>query len=173
MLERIANAIDTFNIKMGEYTSLIIIPLLLVVIYEVFMRYALNAPTTWGFEMTAFLYGIHYMFGIAYTDVTKGHVKVDIFLIRTSKKTQAIINIITTLVLFMPVFIALAIATTKYAYSSVMQLERLPTAWAPIVYPFKVIMALTIIFVLLQGISNLIREFQALSKELKSEKEEG
>lgn len=169
MFNLIANGIDKFNTKMGELTSLLVLPLLLVVVYEVVMRYAFNAPTIWGFEMTTFLYGMHYMFGLAYTDVQKGHVKVDIFVTRLSKKAQAIINSITTVVLFMPVFICLTIWTSSFAYTSFVESERYSTSWAPIIWPFKIVMALTFFFVLLQGLSNLIREVQSLMKALKSE----
>jgi TRAP-type mannitol/chloroaromatic compound transport system permease small subunit len=172
MFNQMANGIDKFNIKMGEWTSLLIIPLLLVVIYEVFMRYVFNAPTIWAFEMTSFLYGIHFMFGIAYTDVSKGHVRVDIFLARASKKGQAILNIVTNLVLFLPVFTCLVIWTGGFAYTSVIGQERNWTSWAPIIYPFKAIMSLTIFFTLLQGISNLIRDFQILVGESKSANKE-
>ena len=95
MLSTISNAIDRFNDKEGEITSMLIYPLLVIVIYEVFMRYVFNAPTSWGFEATTFLYGVHYMFGLAYTDVHDGHVKVDIFTARMSKRLQAIIGIFT------------------------------------------------------------------------------
>ncbi|MCG8339413.1 MAG: TRAP transporter small permease subunit [Proteobacteria bacterium] len=168
MFELIANGIDKFNTKMGETTSLLAIPLLLVVIYEVFMRYVFNTPTVWGFEMTAFLYGIHYMFGIAYTDVTKGHVRVDIFVSRLSPKNQAIVNFITTFFFFLPVFICLVIWTSSFAYTSFIEAERNSTSWAPLIWPYKIIMALTVVFALLQGLSNLIREIQVLRKELKS-----
>jgi TRAP-type mannitol/chloroaromatic compound transport system permease small subunit len=49
MLEKISKAIDTINTKQGDVTSLLILPLCIVVIYEVIMRYAFNAPTIWGF----------------------------------------------------------------------------------------------------------------------------
>lgn len=173
MLDLIANGIDRFNTKMGELTSLLVIPLLLVVVFEVFMRYALNAPTVWAFEMTTFLYGVHYMFGLAYTDVNKGHVKVDIFTSRAPRKVQAIINIFSTVVMSMPVFICLTIWTGSFAYTSVIEGERNSSSWAPIIYPLKVIMAVTFFFVLLQAVSNLFREIKVLANELKSEKEEG
>ncbi len=173
MLDLIATGIDKFNTKMGEFTSLLILPLLAVVVFEVFMRYVMNAPTIWAFEMTIFLYGMHFMFGLAYTDVTKGHVRVDIFISRLSKRKQAIVNIFSIVVMFLPVFTCLVIWTASFAYTSVMENERYSTSWAPIIWPFKVIMALTFLFVLMQGISNLIRELQIIIKDLKSNTEEG
>ncbi len=163
MFAKIANMIDTFTTKMGEITSMLIIPLLAVVVYEVIMRYGFNAPTTWGFEVTTFLYGMHYMFGISYTDVKNGHVRVDIFTALAPKKVQAAISVLTNLVFFMPVMVCMVIWSSEFAMFSVQGLERNPTSWAPSIYPYKIIMALCLLFLLLQGISNLIKDLQVLT----------
>lgn len=162
MFSKLAKGIDTFSTKQGEITSMLIIPLLGVVIYEVIMRYGFNAPTTWGFEATTFIYGMHYMFGISYTDVKKGHVQVDIFTSLAPKKIQAAFGALTTIVLFLPVMICMTIAAGKFAWTSVIELEHNSTSWAPPIYPIKVIMALCFLFVLLQGISNLIHDLKTL-----------
>lgn len=162
MFSKLADGIDRLNLWQGKITSMLIIPLLLVVLYEVFMRYGFNSPTVWGFEATAFLYGMHYMFGLAYTDVKKGHVQVDIFTSLAPKKTRATISALTTLVFFLPVMSCMTIWATKFAIYSVQGLEKNSTSWAPPIYPFKIIMALCFFLLLLQGISNLIRDLQEL-----------
>jgi TRAP-type mannitol/chloroaromatic compound transport system permease small subunit len=162
MFSKIASGIEAFSLKQGNITSMLILPLLAVVIYEVIMRYGFNSPTTWGFEATAFLYGMHYMFGISYTDVKKGHVQVDIFTSLAPEKLRAAISAITTTVLFMPVMICMTWASTKFAWTSIEGLERNSTSWAPPIYPFKVIMAFCFFILLLQGIANLIRDLQTL-----------
>lgn len=160
MFSKISKSIDTFNNYQGRLTSMLIIPLLGVVIYEVLMRYGFNSPTVWGFEATAFLYGMHYMFGLAYTDVTKGHVQVDIFSSMAPKKVQAFLGAITTIVLFLPVMTCMTIWSTKFAMYSVQGMERNSTSWAPSIWPFKIIMALCFFFLLLQGVSNLIKDLK-------------
>ncbi|WP_136799312.1 TRAP transporter small permease subunit [Desulfosediminicola ganghwensis] len=160
MFSKISRGIDTFSTKQGELTSMLIIPLLVVVLYEVLMRYGFNTPTSWGFEVTAFLYGMHYMFGISYTDVKNGHVRVDIFTSLASKKVQAAISALTTLVLFLPVMTCMTIWSGKFAWYSIEGLERNSTSWAPVIYPYKIVMALCFLFLLLQGISNLIKDLQ-------------
>jgi TRAP-type mannitol/chloroaromatic compound transport system permease small subunit len=107
MLDKISNAIDTFNIKQGQWSALLALPLLVVVVYEVIMRYIFNAPTVWGFEATTFLYGVHFILGLAYCDVLGGHVKVDVFTVRLPMKSQSLIGILTNLIFFMPVMIVL------------------------------------------------------------------
>ena len=158
MFSKLSKGIDNFTLMQGNITSMLIIPLLVVVLYEVVMRYGFNSPTTWGFEMTTFLYGIHYMFGVSYTDVKNGHVRVDIFTSMAPKKIQAIIGALTTLVLFLPVMTCMTIWATKFAMYSVQGLERNPTSWAPQIWPYKIIMALCFLFLLVQGISNLIKD---------------
>lgn len=162
MFAKISKMIDTFTTKQGEITSMLIIPLLVVVVYEVIMRYGFNAPTTWGFEVTAFIYGMHYMFGISYTDVKNGHVRVDIFTALAPKKVQAAISALTTLILFLPVMTCMTIWSAKFAMYSIEGLERNPTSWAPIIYPYKIVMALCFGFLLLQGVSNLLKDLQVL-----------
>lgn len=162
MLNPISRAIDAFITKQGEVTSLLILPLLVVVIYEVFMRYILNAPTIWGFETTTFLYGMHFMFGLSFTDVAGGHVKVDIFTSRAAPKIQALLRVLTNLVFFLPVVSGLTIWSFLFFLTSLQGREVNSTSWAPPVYPFKFIMALALLFLLLQGISNLLRDFQVL-----------
>ncbi len=162
MLATISKAIDKISIKEGEISALLALPLLLVVVYEVIMRYAFNAPTTWGFEATTFLYGVHYMLGLAYCDVYGGHVRVDIFTSRLPQRAQSVIGILTNLVFFMPVMVLLTVASWRYALTSIAGRELNPTSWAPPVYPIKTLMAIAFSFLLIQGFSNLIHNIRVL-----------
>jgi TRAP-type mannitol/chloroaromatic compound transport system permease small subunit len=163
MLEKIIKAIDTFNTKQGDVTSLLILPLCIVVIYEVIMRYVFNAPTIWGFEATIFLYGLHFMFGYSYTEVLEGNVKVDIFTSRMPEKIQAILNIITHCVFFLPVFSCLTYYVFQYAVTSTLQHEVNSTSWAPPIWPFKLIMAFCFLLLLMQGVSNVLKSIRVLT----------
>ena len=130
MLEKISSAIDSFNRKEGEWCALLIIPLTLVVIYEVIMRYVFDAPTIWGFEATTFIYGVHFMLGLAYTDVTDGNVKVDIFTSRAKPRTQAVLVILTNLVIFLPVFSCMTMAQKETLLKVINYIQRSSTLTA-------------------------------------------
>ncbi len=164
MLESVSESLERITRKEGEITSFLIYPLLAIVVYEVFMRYVFNAPTSWGFEATTFLYGLHYMFGLAYTDVHDGHVRVDIFTALTSEKIQAIIKVITNLAFFMPVMTFMTLWSFKFAYVSTKGLEVNSTSWAPPIWPLKILMAICFLFLLLQGIANLIKDINTLKQ---------
>jgi TRAP-type mannitol/chloroaromatic compound transport system permease small subunit len=161
MLYPVANVLEGISKKEGEITSFLVYPLLLVVVYEVFMRYVFNSPTTWGFEATTFLYGLHYMFGLTYTDLYDGHVKVDIFSSRMSQNVQRLLKIFTNLIFFIPVMACMTIWSFNFAYNSTIGHEVNPTSWAPPIWPLKITMAFCFLFLLLQGIANLINDINS------------
>lgn len=154
---------DAAIVTQGDISSFTIYPLLIVVIYEVFMRYAFNTPTVWGFEVTAFLYGVHYMLGLSYMEAHDGHVKVDILTGRFSPKVQAVIGLLSYLLIFTPVFFLMTVAAIKFAYTSFASGELNSTSWGPRIWPFKIIMALSFFFLLKQGLANMLRHLRTLT----------
>ncbi len=163
MLKLLTKGADIFNKKQGEISSLLIYPLVGIVIYEVLMRYVFNSPTIWGFEATAFAYGLHYMLGISYTENQAGNVKVDILTSRLSAKAQAILGVLTYAVIFLPVFFFMTVGAIKFAYTSTVTGELNSTSWAPPIYPFKILMAISFLFLLIQGLSSLLKHIQTLT----------
>jgi TRAP-type mannitol/chloroaromatic compound transport system permease small subunit len=158
----IDRAIDALNEKVGFYTAYLVLPLIGVVFYEVLMRYAFNAPTSWGFEMTTFLYGVHFILTLGYAHKHDGHVAIDVFEAKLPKRPRAILRVISNLVLFIPTIGLLAIWSVIYAVTSWQGLERASSSWAPAIYPYKTLMAIGFILLFLQGLAKLIQDFRAL-----------
>ena len=163
MVRTIIRLIDTTNEKIGQMGALLILPMVGVVVYEVIMRYIFTAPTSWGFETTTFLYGIHYMLGLSYTQLHDGHVSIDIFESRLPTKKRAILRIITSLLIFFPTFMCMTIFSWRYALDSWRNLELQSTSWAPPLYPFKTLMAIGFTLLLLQNFSKLLKDWQTIT----------
>ncbi len=164
MLKSLPAIIDGLIDKQGRLSSFLVYPLVLIVLYEVLMRYAFNAPTIWGFEATAFAYGMHYMLGLSYTENQNGHVVVDILITRLSDKTRALFGFLTYLILFLPVYVLMTIGAIKFAATSTAELELNSTSWAPPVWPFKIVMAVSFLFLVLQGLSSLLKHLRAIKE---------
>lgn len=156
MFEATANAITQFNRKAGEWFSLLMLPMLFVAVYEVFMRYVFNAPTVWGFEMTIFIYGVHFILGYSFTEAHNGHVCVDIFTTRMRPRNKAIVEIITLLVIFFPFMTLMTVFAGKFAFISVVQNELASTSWAPPIWPVKIMMVVGFLLLWLQGLAKLL-----------------
>jgi TRAP-type mannitol/chloroaromatic compound transport system permease small subunit len=163
MLNAIIRGIDFLVEKQGQLTSFLIVPLLFIVLYEVLMRYAFNAPTVWGFEATAFAYGLHYMLGLSFMEHAEGHVRVDIVTSRFSPKTQAVIMILGYLFIFMPVYVLMTWGAIKFAHTATITNELNSTSWAPRIWPYKILMALSFLLLVVQGLSTMLKNLQNLS----------
>lgn len=161
-MQTISRAIDALNEKIGFYSAYLVLPLIVVVVYEVFMRYAFNAPTSWGFEMTVFLYGMHFMLALGDTHRANGHVQIDIFESRLQPNNRTKLRIFTNLVLFIPTMGCMMIWSIKYAATSWSMLERASSSWGPAIYPYKAVMAVGFVLFFLAGVSKLLQDFRAL-----------
>ena len=169
MLEKISSMIDAFNRKEGEWSALLIIPLTVVVIYEVIMRYVFDAPTIWGFEATTFhlWYPFHARPGLYGCDgrTCQGgylylpHAAVNPGSSRHSDQSDY---------LFARVFLYddLGLEICHYIHPAT---ELNSTSWAPPVWPIKLIMAVAFQFSPdCKEISTVIKAINTLSSAKKA-----
>jgi TRAP-type mannitol/chloroaromatic compound transport system permease small subunit len=159
---KIDRAIDALNEKIGYYGSLLVLPLIGVVSWEVMMRYGFKAPTSWAFEMTVFLYGVHYSIALAYAHKHNTHVAIDVFEVRLKDRPRLMLRIFTNLVLFIPTIGLLTYYSCAMAATSWQQWEHASSSWAPAVYPYKTLLAIGFILFLLQGVAKLIQDIRSL-----------
>lgn len=159
---KIAQGIDTLNEYTGRITAFLILPLVLVVAYEVFARYLFNAPTIWAFEATNFIYGVHFMLAFGFTLKHNGHVAIDVFEARLPTRARAMLRLVVGVVVFLPTVGLLAFGSIRYALDSWGHWERASTSWAPALYPYKTLMAIGFVLLFLQGISSLIHDWRTV-----------
>lgn len=125
-------------------------------VYEVAMRYFFNNPTKWVWETNGFLLCVYVALGGGYTLLIRGHVKVDLVYDRLSTRTKSIVDLVSSL--FMFVFLGLLLVQGfKMGLFSLHILEHSPTIFRPPIYPFKLILVFGIFLFLLQGVANFVR----------------
>ena len=164
-LTRVLTLIDTISAKTGRAVALIAIPMIIALIYEVFARYIFHRPTIWSYEITYMVYGTHYLLGAAYTLHVKGHIRIDLVYMKFSTRGRAVIDIIGYLVIFFPVVLILIasgydLAADAYKIREVSQF----TPWQPILWPFKSIIFIAFVLLLLQGLAEFARTIRMAVK---------
>ena len=159
---RVVRAIDRFTDTTGTWVAWLIVPLVLAVSYEVISRYAFDAPTIWSYDVTYMLYGTIFMLGAAYALHKGAHIRTDFFFEKWSIRTQGMIDSIAYLVFFFPslvVFLMVSGAEGWYAFEIGETSEQTP--WRPILWPFKMVVPLTCLLLLIQGVSETIKSVYA------------
>ncbi len=151
-------AIDGLNRWVARIISWAIILIIGATVYEVVMRYIFNAPTIWVFEFNYLVHGPYFLLLGAYTFAQGGHVNVDILYGRLSPRSKATMDLITSPILFF-FLIMMFWYGGKFALNSLSFKETLSSAWAPPVYPVKLIIPVAAILLILQGLAKFIRDF--------------
>lgn len=67
--------------------------MMLLTTVDVVLRYIFNSPITGAFEVSEFMMVIIVFFSMAYTQVRKGHVAVDVLVGRLSQRKQAFVDL--------------------------------------------------------------------------------
>lgn len=161
-MQPITRFIDVLVEFTGQTSAYLILPLIGMISYEVIARYVFNAPTVWAFELSTFVYGIHFILGLAYAHKHNSHVSIDVFEVKLPRKPRTWLRIITNLTFFLPIIGLLAYGTVMYAATSWEVRELSWSSWQPKIYPYKTLMAVGFILFFLQGISKLIGDIRSL-----------
>ncbi len=150
--------VDKVSTFIGHCFAWLVLTLTALIGFEVFSRYVLNSPNPWAFDAQIMMYGTMFMMAGAYTLAKNGHVRGDILYGFLKPRTQAIFDLILYIVFFIPGVIALAYAGYGYAADSWRILEHSSiTADGPPIYPFKTIIPIAGVVLLIQGIIEILR----------------
>ncbi|HEX6703162.1 MAG TPA: TRAP transporter small permease subunit [Albitalea sp.] len=155
--QRLLHAADRLSTWVGKAFAWLIVSLMVVVCAEVFKRYALNAPTAWIYDVNNMMYGTLFMMCGAYTLSQDGHVRGDFLYGSMKPRTQASLDLVLYIVFFLPGIGALTWAGWDYFQVSAAMRETTFNATPLPLYPFKFVIPVAGVIVMLQGIAEIIR----------------
>ena len=168
-LKKFMTAVDKLNMFTGKVMAYVLLLCIVVISYEVIMRYAFNRPTRWAHECMTLQFAILYIILGGYCHYYRAHVRVDVFYASRTARTRAILDLFTSLFFF---FFALTFTWTcaKFYWSSQTMMSgakilgwEIPgeisfSDWGPPLYCVKFMMPLAGVMLLLQGMNWFIRD---------------
>ncbi|WP_334189150.1 TRAP transporter small permease subunit [Noviherbaspirillum sp.] len=150
--------VDKVSTWIGHAFAWLILALTLQISWEVFSRYVLNAPNQWAFDLMIMMYGTVFMMAGAYTLAKNGHVRGDVLYGFFPPRLQAGLDLALYFLFFIPGVVALVWAGYTYAQESwaINETSNI-TANGPPLYPFKTVIPIAGIFLLAQGLVEIVR----------------
>ncbi len=164
-MRSLIHAIESLNIWVGRAFGWCILILTLSVSYEVFVRYVLNAPTVWAFDMMVQMYGALFLMAGPYALAQDSHVRADVVYCLIACAWEAWIDFGLYRMFFFPAMLAVfwygaEIASDSWRYKEV--------SWnSPAriqIYFFKTLIPLAGGLLILQGISECMRCYLAIKE---------
>ena len=159
ILRKLLRGIDYISKLAGSWAKWFVWLLVLVGAYDTIMRHFFNAPTLWAYDTLCMAGGAVYVMGWSYDYLHDSHIRVDLFYRKLSPRKRALLNIISSVVLFFPLIGALLKISITWAIKAWRINETMiSTFWYPPAAPYRTVFALGILFLDLQGIANFIRD---------------
>ncbi|MEJ2453628.1 MAG: TRAP transporter small permease subunit [Candidatus Thiodiazotropha sp.] len=149
---------DSLSGWVGKAFGWCIMVLTFATCYEVFVRYVLNSPTAWAFDMSVQMYGALFMMAGAYTLSRNGHVRGDVIHRLLPVKVQAGIDLALYFLFLLPGVFALIWYGYDFAADSWRYKEVSWSSPARVqIYYFKTLIPLAGFFVLIQAMAEVMR----------------
>jgi TRAP-type mannitol/chloroaromatic compound transport system permease small subunit len=157
-MQRLLFTVDALSTAVGKTFGWCIVILTFSTSYEVFARYVFGAPTEWAFDASYMLYGALFMMAGAYALSRNAHVRGDFIYRAWLPRRQAAMDLVLYFLFFFPAMLAFIYSGYKFAELSTLMNERSAASPAgPIVWPFKWLIPVTGVFMVLQGVVEVIR----------------
>jgi TRAP-type mannitol/chloroaromatic compound transport system permease small subunit len=157
----LARAITRLNRWIGATVAWFILLIFALLIVDVAMRYAVGRPSIWTSEMAQLVFGFYAVIGGGYLLAERGHVNVDIFYGRFTRKRKAMVDVATSALFFL--FMAVLLYQgSSMAFESAEKLETSQSIWNPWIWPVKLAVPVGGVLLLLQGLVRFVSDIRVL-----------
>lgn len=149
--------VDGTNRVVGRLVMYLIFVMIGMLLLSSVSRTAFNVSFIWVVEMAQFLLSAYYILGGGYATQLDAHVRMDLFYGRFSTRGKAILDSMTSVLLIFYLIILFFGAMSSTHYSMIYG-QKNYSAWAPPLWPIKVIMTVGILLMLAQMLAVFFKD---------------
>jgi len=165
MITKILKTIDAISEYSGRITSWICVAIVVVLCYETFARYLLDAPTVWAHVITMMMFGAICIMGLGYVERYGSHIRVDVVYRFFSPRVKAIVDVLQTIILLLPLLYYLLKVSIFWMIAAWAEHEVVrQSTWFPHAGPLRTVVVLGIAIYTLQSLGTLTRNILFLVK---------
>lgn len=158
MLQPISKLIDLIALASAKLAELAAAILVTAMVWEVFARYVLHAPTVWAFDVAYMMNGAIFLLGTAWVMRQNEHISIDVVRKHLPKSFARISDLVLYLLVLFPLFAVLSKVSIHKAWMAWKLNEvEMVSPWAPLMWPFYACIALGLIAFTLQLLAHGVR----------------
>jgi TRAP-type C4-dicarboxylate transport system permease small subunit len=151
--------IDRVAIVISRVSMLMVAVIVVIIFYEVIMRYLFQRPTMWVNEMSLWLGGLIYLFSGMYVMQQRAHIRIFILYDLCPRWLQRVFDVLSTIFICLFAF-AVVYGGSIEAWQKLMRWETFGTAWdPPIPATMKPLVLLVVVLIAIQAVANLVADW--------------
>lgn len=159
----LVRAADGISRLFGAIAAALVIVLVVLMLYDVVLRYIFNAPTIWGNDLNTWLMGASFVLSIAYAMSTDSHVRVDLLYDRRTRPRIRVFDLIGLTAIVLPTVAWITLGLYDHFMTAYLSGERSGSGgWNPIVWPFKFVLLVGFAIFTLQIVAEIIKRAASL-----------
>ena len=161
-----SRAVDRFNTRLGQWLAWAILLAVLISAANAIIRKVFNNSSNAWLEMQWILFGVVFLLCAPWTLLSNEHIRIDIVNSFFPKKLRDWIDVLGHVFFLLPVAALIVYLGWPYFWLSFLQNEQSTNAGGLPVYPSKLLIPLGFTFLLVQGLSELIKRIAIIRGEL-------
>jgi len=157
-MRTLVRGVDRISYFGGVLAAVLVIVLVVLMLYDVVLRYAFNAPTTWGNDLNTFLMGASFVLSIAYALSTDAHVRVDLLYNERTRPRLAYVDLIGLTLIVLPAVAFICWGLLNHLEDAIRTGERTGSGgWNPVVWPFRAVLVIGFLMFAFQIVAEIIK----------------
>lgn len=161
MLEKIQAKYETFTTALSFISVICLVIMIASTTLDATARFAFNRPLPGMFELNEVILVVCVFMGVAWTQIKRGHIRVEVFLVRLSTRTQHILNTLSWLIMF--IFVAILCYQSYQGFLESYSMKEF--RWGSVQMPIwwaKGLVPLGLLLMLVQLVLDMLLEIKAI-----------
>ncbi|MGB0506979.1 MAG: TRAP transporter small permease subunit [Pikeienuella sp.] len=152
--------VDRFSLFIGRVTMIMIMSMTLVMLYEVFLRYVIEAPTLWANELTLWIAGFVFLCSGLYAMQQRCHIRIFLAYDMCPRWLQRVFDCITTFMIAVFAFFLVFGSFKQVFVTKFYKWEMFGTAFdPPIPATVQPMILIIVVLIAVQSLVNLISDW--------------
>ncbi len=162
-LAHFQRALHHLTCVVGRAVSWCVLLMVFLMVLVVVMRYGLGIGNIALQESITYLHGAVFMLCAGYTLAQDEHVRVDVLYQHWGPRRQALVNLLGTLFLLLPICVAIFTLSLDYVVHSWAGLEKSDNGGLPLVFILKSLLLVMPVLLGIQALADLLRHAMTLA----------
>jgi TRAP-type mannitol/chloroaromatic compound transport system permease small subunit len=162
-MRSVIRTIDAVSRACGALAACLVVLLIVLMMYDVIMRYVFGSPTLWGYDTNTFLMGASFILSVAYALSRDSHVRVDLLLPPDRPWLKTWVDLVGFTLLLLPIAAWITSGLWHYWLDAWRSGETSgSSAWNPVIWPFRLVLFLGFLAFTIQIVAEILKRIVVL-----------